>query len=199
MTRKGYSKITGVEDDRKCISHPLKTANIFSILTFWWMNDVLRTGNKRPLEQSDFLPLHESGRTREWTERLKNQWNSDIERCNKEKTNPNLWKSILNIIPLQDICISWSLILLESFGRIVQPLLVGILVQFLRNSNKDPSILYFCAALMASNGLFYILAHSGDFYLDLLGMKLRSGLQGIIYHKVTNVTLILIFFRVYLI
>ena len=186
MPVKGYEKITGVEDNEQPISHPLSTANIFSVLTFSWMNSILRTGRERPLEQSDFLPLHENDRTRELTEHLKNQWDSDVDRSNKEGTKPKLWKCVLKIISLRDICVTWLLILLESVGRIMQPLLVGVLVHFLRTANEDRGILYLFAALMFSNGLLYLLSHSGDFYLDLLGMKLRSALQGIIYHKVMN-------------
>lgn len=187
MTGKGYKKIAVAEEDEKHISHPLSTANIFSILTFGWMNGVLRTGNERPLEHSDFLPLHENDRASDWTERLRDQWNCDVERCNKEGTKPKLWKTVLKIISLRQICIAWSLISLESVGRVMQPLLIGILVQFLRNgANQDPTILYVCAALMASNGLLYNLSHTGNFYVELIGMKLRSALQGIVYHKVIH-------------
>ena len=155
MTGKGY-KITTLEDDENCIYHPLSTANIFSVLTFWWMNsDVLRTGNERPLEQSDFLPLHPNDRTRDMTERLKNQWNSGVERCNREGTKPKLWKSILKLISLREICITCSVISLESIGRNMEPLLVGILIQFMRTANEDASILYFC--------LQWFIIHPGSF------------------------------------
>ena len=185
MMGKGYTKIAGATDDTNNTFHPLRTANIFSIITFRWMNDVLEAGNKHPLEQSDVLPLHDNDKAKVLAESLKKEWNSHIDNCKKGKTKPKLWKSVLKTISLRNICIAWSLMLLESFGRIMQPILVGFLVQFLRNPDQDPSILYCCAALMSFNGLLYILAHSGNFYLDLLGMKLRGALQTIVYHKVT--------------
>ena len=185
MTKKGYSKVPGQDTtDQHEIYHPLTTANIFSMFTFWWLNDMFRKGNQRPLQQSDFLPLHEQDRTRDLTERLQNQWNSDMERCNKEGTKPKLWQTVIKIISFKEMCITSSLALLESVGRVTQPLLIGIIVHYLRFGNENSSHLYLCAGLMALNSLFYIFIHFNDFNLELLGMKLRSALQGIIYLKV---------------
>ena len=186
MTKNGYSKIPGQDTANQHEHyHPLTTANFFSIFTLWWMNGVFRKGNERPLQQSDFLPLHEEDRTRVLTERLQKQWKSDMERCKKEGTRPKLWKTVIKIVSFKEICITSCLALLESVGRVTQPLLIGILVHFLRFGNEYSSHLYLCAGLMALNSLLYIFIHFNDFHLELLGMKLRSALQGMIYLKVS--------------
>lgn len=185
MTKKGYRKVPGQETaDEHELHHPLSTANFLSIVTFWWMNGVFRKGTERPLDESDFLPLHEKDRTRDLTERLQKQWNNDVAKCNEDGTKPKLWKSVVKIISFKELCISWSLLLLESVGRVMQPLLIGILVHFLRSGNEDGVTLYVCAGLMTFNGLVYILSNYSGFHLELIGMKLRSALQGLIYLKV---------------
>ncbi|XP_078362204.1 ATP-binding cassette sub-family C member 4-like [Oculina patagonica] len=186
MTKKGYRKVP-VEDtvNQHKLHHPLTTANFLSIFAFWWMNNVFRKGTKEPLDQSDFLPLHQEERTRDLTERLQKQWNSDLQKCNEEGTEPKLWKSVIKIISFKEFCLCLSLLLLESVGRIMQPLLIGILVYLLRVRNADPVYLYLCAGLMTFNGLTYILSNYSGFILELLGMKLRSALQGLIFQKIT--------------
>ena len=197
MTKKGYSKVPrhGTADQHE-VHHPLLTANYLSIFTFWWMNDILRKGTKQPLDQSDFLPLHHQDRTRDITERLQKQWNSDLQKCNEEGTEPKLWKSVINIISFKEFCISWSLILLETIAQIMQPLLIGILVHLLRSGNANAVYFYLCAGLMAFNGLLYMLSNYSYFHLELLGMKLRSALQGLVYLKVGCAVILNFFVRV---
>ena len=185
MTKKGYRKVLGQNtEDQHELHHPLTTANFLSIFTFWWMNGIFRKGNKRPLDQSDFLPLHHQHRTRDLTEGLQKQWNSDLQKCNEERTEPKLWKSVIKMISFKEFCISWCLMLLESIASIMKPLLIGIIVHFLRFGDADPGVLYLCAGLMALNGLLYIFCNTSYFHLELLGMKLRSALQGLVYLKV---------------
>ena len=185
MTKKGYRKVPDQDtEDQHELHHPLITANFLSILTFWWMNGIFRKGNKRPLNQSDFLPLHHQDRTRDLTERLQKQWNSDLQKCNEDGTEPKLWKSVMKMIPFKEFCVSWLLILLESVAQVMQPLLIGIFVHFLRSGNADPVYLYLCAGLMTLNGFLYLFSNISYFHLELLGMKLRSALQGLVYLKV---------------
>ena len=70
---KGYQKAASNEQEDKEANHPLKTADILSILTFSWLNVLFKTGSKRPLDEGDFLPLNEDNDTRVWTEHLKTQ------------------------------------------------------------------------------------------------------------------------------
>ena len=37
--------------------NPRRNANIFSILSFWWLNNFLLTGSRRCLENEDLFPL----------------------------------------------------------------------------------------------------------------------------------------------
>ncbi|KAL9954934.1 hypothetical protein ACROYT_G042523 [Oculina patagonica] len=189
MTKKGYRKVPGHDTvNHHELQHPLTTANYLSVLTFWWMNGILRKGTKQPLDQSDFLPLHHQDRTRDVTERLQKQWNSEVQKCNEEGTEPKLWKSVIKIISFKQFCISWTLLLLESVAQVMQPLLIGILVYFLRSGNADPVNLYLCAGLMTFNGLLYVFSNLSSFHLEILGMKLRSALQGLVYLKITLIS-----------
>ena len=187
MTKKGYREVPDQDldtEEQHELHHPLITANFLSVLTFWWMNEIFRKGNKRPLDQSDLLPLHHQDKTHDSTERLQKQWNSDLQKCNDDGTEPKLWKSVIKMISFKEFCISWSLLLLTSVNQVMQPLLIGILVHFLKSGAAHPAYLYLCAGIMTFSGLLYIFSNYNAFHLELLGMKLKSSLQGLIYLKV---------------
>ncbi|KAJ7370545.1 hypothetical protein OS493_031551 [Desmophyllum pertusum] len=184
MTTKGYRKITGAEDEEENTSHPLNTANCFSMLTFWWMNSVFRTGSERPLEKSDFLPIHEKDRTRDLTEHLQTQWNNDVDRSNKELgTKPRLWKTLLSTISLKEMSFLWSILTIDSAGRVFQPLLLGYLIHVLTFEPEKRLLACSMSLLLALSGLLTSCSHYVSYQCELLGMRLSSAIKGIIYLK----------------
>ena len=55
---KVYQKLKDEEAEQDEGSlHPKQTASCFSLLFFSWCNGLMKTGNERPLKQSDLLPL----------------------------------------------------------------------------------------------------------------------------------------------
>ena len=77
MVSQNYER---VPDTKRSPADPQKDAGLFSLLTFWWMNGVFQTGAKRPLEESDFLPLQEQDETQRLTENIQKLWS-----CEKKK------------------------------------------------------------------------------------------------------------------
>ena len=164
--------------------HPATTASFLSLITFSWINDVLKTGSKLPLGKNDFLPLHEEDRTRQLTEHLQNLWNNDVTESSKQNRKPKLWKSVLKFIPLKDVCISWLTILTFSTCIILQPLLLWGLLGVLRSADEKRNIAYVYAALMGLTLLSSVAAQFACYKCDVLGMRLSSAIKGVIYLKV---------------
>ena len=188
MSNKGYEKITtGHADDDTESSHPTTSANLFSLLSFWWMNSVFKIGSKRPLKQSDFLPLHEKDRTRDLTERLQKEWNNHVQECNMtEGKQPKLWKCVLKTVTFHDICLPMCFWLLESMFRVSQPLVLGFLLHLLGSAEKNRSLAYACCVFLTLSGLTSACTHYSAYSCDLLGMRLSSAIKGIVYLKVRN-------------
>ena len=186
MPNKGYETIaTDGDDDTDQPSHPTKSANFLSLLTFWWMNSIFKTGSKRPLNQSDFLPLHEEDSTRNLTERLQKEWNKHVQECNStEGKQPKLWKCVLKTISCKEILFLTSFWIIESICRVSQPLILGFLLRLLSSTERDHPLAYTCCLLLALGGLSAACRHYSGCRLDLLGMRLSSAIKGIIYLKV---------------
>ena len=186
MSNKGYQKVAGDEEDDENVSHPLSKANFFSAFTFWWMNDVLKTGSQRLLTQSDVFPIHEKYKTQELTEKLQKQWNKDVEECRRRGKQAKLWKSVLRTISLKEFCINWFASLLYAAGRVLQPLLLGTLIHLLMASDKGNGLAYGVAALMPLCGLTAATSHFITFQYEIIGLQLSSAIKGIVYMKVSR-------------
>ena len=186
MSRKNYEKLADDDDDdddnKNC--HPATTANFFSIVTFWWMNDLFKTGSQRPLKQSDFLPLHHKDNTRGLTEKLWKTWNNHVQECNKtEGRQPKLWKCVLKTINWQEYIVPWLLVFVEAICLVIQPLLLGITLHLL-TSGENRKLTYSCATLFVLCFLHAPSSHIVSYKFEMLGMRLISALRGIIYLKV---------------
>jgi len=185
MPKKSYETIETEDDDTNQPSHPMQSANFLSLLTFWWMNSTLKKGSKRPLNQSDLLPLHEKDRTRDLTERLQKEWNTNVQDCNSTQgKQPKLWKSVLRTMSCKDILYLLSFYFIESVCRVLQPLVLGLLLRLLSSTAMDRSLTYACCSLLLLGGLSTASRHYSAFRLELLGMRLSSAVKGIVYLKV---------------
>ena len=186
MSKKGYETIATDEDDgTNQRSHPMQSANFLSNLTLWWMNSTLKIGSKRPLNQSDLLPLHEKDRTRDLTERLQKEWNNHVRECNStDGKQPKFWKSVFRTISCKEILYLLSFYFIESVCRVMQPLVLGLLLRLLSSTEMDRSLIYACCSLLLLGGLSTASRHYSAFRLELLGMRLSSAIKGIVYLKV---------------
>ena len=185
MPNKGYETITNDEEDAKDSCHPSMSANFLSLLSFWWMNSVFKIGSKRPLKQSDFLPLHEKDRTRDLTERLQKEWNNHVQECNStEGRQPKLWKCVLRTISCKEILFLISFWLFESVCRVSQPLVLGFLLRLLSCRPRDRPLANAFCFLLSLSGLSTALTHYSAYRFELLGMRLSSAIKGIVYLKV---------------
>ena len=183
MMNQNYEK---VPDAKRSPANPQKEAGFISLLTFWWMNGILQTGAKRPLEESDFLPLQEEDETQRWTDKLQRLWSSEM-KCVESRRQPRLWKSVLKVASLRQCWLLLFTCLLEFTCRLLQPLLLGFLVSgMMAIQNDDRFLLYMCAAAMVFNSVVGTLAmHQFCYRSYLLGMQLSAALKGVVYLKVS--------------
>ena len=183
MKRGGYKKISAKESE--------ENFSILSLLLFQWMNGVVKIGSERPLEQGDILPLSKENKTRSVTEKLQANWDDEKASSKRNnKTKAKLWRSVIKIVSVKEALIIILLGVLDSVGRIIQPLLLGFLVSTLMSAEEPQKnvLLYSCALAMAANYFIKsIFLHQYLYRNAVLGLKLCSALKGLVYIKVSSV------------
>ncbi|KAK3724345.1 hypothetical protein QZH41_010856, partial [Actinostola sp. cb2023] len=69
---------------------PEDSANIFSKLTFWWLNWLIYTGFKRPLEDKDMWALRQENRCSTIIPKLDAKWQHAVETCRQKHPKPSV-------------------------------------------------------------------------------------------------------------
>ncbi|XP_068674150.1 ATP-binding cassette sub-family C member 4-like isoform X5 [Montipora foliosa] len=166
-------------------THPQSKANWLSFLLFWWTNDLFKTGYQRPIQQSDFWPLHEEDKTCALTKQLQSQWTKDVNESRQQDKEPRLWKSAMKVLSRKDLCIIVFAGFLDSVGRFLQPFFLGVFITTLMSTTPERMLLSFCAVLMLLVVLMKSVAvHHSSFKLYVIGMRLKASLKGLIFQKI---------------
>ena len=163
---------------------------MFSILSFWWVSELLDAGNKRPLEQDDLFSLLDEHKTQLLTEKLLRTWNEERTRRTGQKC-PNgyrLSRALVGIFPLTNYLFVLSTSLLSSTGNVLQSLFLSLLLPELTKHSEEFSMAYFYAAGICLSSLMRAVFHSQfEFNSTLMGEQMKWATSGIMYKKVSKI------------
>ena len=189
MGKHRYKKISNDAD--------IERHSFLSLLLFRWMNIVFKTGNERPLEERDFLPLAKENTSCFVTEKLQTKWNEEKSKCQGNRKRPKLWKSVIKMLSVNDAFILIIAGGLNTLCRILEPLLLGYFMAFLLSSESQHSyLLYGCALAIFINALTRSLSGNQFAYrCELLGIRITSALKGLVYLKVSHKMRRAVFFK----
>ena len=178
-----------LETGAKEKKNPKKTANIFSILTFWWVGKLLDLGSKRSLVNDDLFPLLEEDKTQTSTEKLHHTWSL----CDKEKSRASnerasnglrLFKAIIRAFSIVDYLFILSVGLVPGVCNVLQPVFLSLLLPALmRYSTKEAYI--YAIGICLSSFVRAIATHQYRYHGDLMALRWKSATIGIVYRKVT--------------
>ena len=159
--------------------------SIWSLLFYHWMTDTFKTGNSRPVEQSDLLPIEEQNKTRILTENLQNIWFEERNACFRSGKRPRLWRCVAKILPLREIMIMVLFGMVEAISTITRCLLLGVILSNLTSSKGDKIIMYVSAVLMAVIIIGgRIVMQFRNWMAEVMGQRICCALRGMIYSKV---------------
>ena len=180
MASNGYRKISSDDD--------VKKVSFVSVLFFQWMNSIFKIGNKRALEESDFLPLSKENTTCSVTEQLLTNWKKEKAKCKENEKKPKLWKSVAKMLSAQEAMTIVFLGSLSSLSRLIRPLFLGYLVSALMSAKPQKTyLLYGCAFAMSITTLISKLGMQHLCYkCEVLAIRISSALNGLIYLKVSK-------------
>ncbi|KAJ7389910.1 hypothetical protein OS493_028373 [Desmophyllum pertusum] len=167
--------------------NPKKNANIFSILSFWWVGELLGIGNKRPLENEDLFPLLDEDKTQTSTEKLQRTWNEGKASCssNKGGNGYRLLKALIRAFPYTDYMVILGMTLLGGICNVLQPVFLSLLLLELMTSSGEESwwAYIYAAGICLSSFVRAITTHQWNYQAKLMALRWKSATIGIIYKK----------------
>ncbi|KAG5193196.1 hypothetical protein JEQ12_020656 [Ovis aries] len=118
--------------------NPLQDANFCSRLFFCWLNPLFKIGYKRRLEEDDMYSVLPEDRSQHLGEELQGYWDQEVLRAEKDAREPSLMKAILKC-HWKSYLVLGIFILLEEGTRVVQPVFLGKMINYVENSNRTDS------------------------------------------------------------
>ena len=180
MVKTSYQRVTNTTQ--------AENVSFLSTLLFRWMNDVLKSGNERAIDENDFLSLNEECTACFLTEQLQSKWTDETANSKRHDKQPKLWKSVLKMLTTREAMILFVTATVLLFCRVLQPLLLGYLVKSLMTAELQHHFrLYGCALALGINELIGSLCwHQFDYRCEVFGIRISSAIKGLVYVKVTK-------------
>ena len=176
-----------LETDPKQKKNPKKTANIFSILSFWWVGQLLDLGSKRSLENDDLFPLLEEDKTQTSTEKLYRTWNEEKGGASSEgaSSGRRLFIAIIRAFSFVDYLFILSVGLVTGVCNVLQPVFLSMLLPALMRYSTREAYVY-AAGICLSSFVRAIATHQYRYHGDLMALRWKSATVGIVYRKVSK-------------
>ena len=171
--------------------NPRKNANILSILSFWWVKEILAIGNKRPLENDDLFPLLDEDKTQSLTEKLQQTWNEETaNRVPGKKGNGyRLFRALVRMLPWTDYIYALTLVLVYSICKVLQPAFLSLLLQELMKPPAEELwwTYIYGAGICLSQFVAVVCNYQYAYHVFLMSLRWKSASVAVIYKRVRSV------------
>lgn len=183
---------------------PESTANWLSILTFSWLNPLIRTGYTRPLQADDLYDMPGNRLAEDYADCLETCWLAGLKKNRTRRAPSGLlaWRpfwarrttnTTVLALALNRVCFRrfWLGGLFKLAGDLSQ-MLSPLLIRFLITTLSDPSRRALSAGFGYAVGLFFLLVFSvasnvhGLYRSYTTGVLLRGALMHVIYRRATT-------------
>ena len=182
---------------------PYTTASFLSRLTWNWLNEILALGSKKTLEEEDMYEILEEEKAgkrmeeiQQICEEVKQEQKSKQEAAaqananvngtpapTKTSTHINLWKVLYKQLGVKFALVQ-SLLLFYTGFKLVQPLMLNQLVNFVSDPDEPAWHGFLYAIALGLGGIGQALVHHTYFFHAMrVGIDARIALNGIIYSK----------------
>ncbi|CAK6954010.1 ATP-binding cassette sub-family C member 4-like [Scomber scombrus] len=167
--------------------NPSATANLLSKIFFCWLNPLFRIGYERKLQEDDMYKVLPEDASERLGEELQWYWNREVKLAAKDLRKPKLTKVLIQCYWRSYLLIG-IYIFIEEVIKVIQPLLLGKLIEFFENNDTtDTSAVYeaysYAAGISLSTISLAALHHVYFYNVQRQGMKIRVAMCHMIYRK----------------
>ncbi|XP_032412503.1 multidrug resistance-associated protein 4-like isoform X1 [Xiphophorus hellerii] len=167
--------------------NPLATASLFSKLFLCWLTPLMRRGHKQRLNENDMYDVLPEDRSENLGEDLQRIWTQEVRSARKELRDPKLTRVLAKAYGKSYALAGLYVFSLEAI-KVVQPLLLGKIIEYFENYNPDDAAglhtaYGFAAAMSISTFALTILQHLYYYQVLRVGMRIRVAMCHVIYQK----------------
>ncbi|RWS03367.1 ABC transporter-like protein, partial [Dinothrombium tinctorium] len=171
---------SGVNFKKIC---PADSASFLSFVTFWWVNELVILGVKRPLKQFDIWHLSLKYKTVEVLKRFSKMWNRSKAKQSKEKEPNATWILVKTFWP--QLLLAAVFHFVQSVLIFVNPIILDNLITFVSSSQPTWRGYFFVLLLLVTDLTNTLFTAQYQFQIYTTGLRIRSCLISSIYRKVS--------------
>ncbi|XP_076453870.1 ATP-binding cassette sub-family C member 4-like isoform X2 [Babylonia areolata] len=165
---------------------PMQSANWISRVLFWWLNPLMKKGHKKELSEEDLFSVVPQDSADHLSVGLEREWQRELQ---KEKDSggthkPSLLKALARLFGLRYLLLG-LIVLTEESVRVVQPLLLGGLIEyFTASSTMTTKQAYLYALGVSLATLLMAFTHAYYFFaVARIGMQMRVACSSLMFKK----------------
>ncbi|CAI6360542.1 unnamed protein product [Macrosiphum euphorbiae] len=182
-----YKEIPKADSKVERPQNPRYNANIFEIITYSWMSNLLKVGWHRDLKETDLYTTLDDHTSSSLGDQLENVWTSELSNANLENRKPTLLRALIRMFGAKYMFLGTVICILEIIFKISQPILLGELLEYFNPDNpKYSDIRYayiYASGLLISLFITTVITYSMEQELLNQAMKTRVACSSLIYRK----------------
>eukprot|EP00102_Acyrthosiphon_pisum_P020913 XP_016658123.1 PREDICTED: multidrug resistance-associated protein 4 isoform X2 [Acyrthosiphon pisum] len=182
-----YKEIPKADSKVERPQNPRYNANIFEIITYSWMSNLLKIGRHRDLKETDLYTTLDDHISSSLGDQLEKTWRSELNNARVANRKPTLLRALIRMFGAEYMFLGIVICILEIIFKISQPILLGELLEYYNPDNpkySDIRYAYICASgLLISLFITTVIHYSTEQEFLNHAMKTRVACSSIIYRK----------------
>ncbi|CAG5115398.1 unnamed protein product [Candidula unifasciata] len=175
--------------DHSARACPYDRANIFSKITFWWMNALFKLGSSNHLTYLNVCDVSSNDESSLLHSKLERYWKEEVQKYS-EGGKASLLRAVLKSFMWQWITPGLLVCSFESI-KLVQPYLIGLLVSYLNDdAGAVPlEIAYGIGGCLGLSAVLQICLNPTYFFvMQHVAMRMKVAVGALIYRKVLSLS-----------
>ncbi|EFA04138.2 ATP-binding cassette sub-family C member 4 [Tribolium castaneum] len=168
-------------------THPRETANVLSLITFFYSFDLFKKGFKKELEDDDIYEVLSGCRSKELGDQLEEQWHLD----KKKNKRPSMVRVLWACFGKTYMLFGAMQLIMRTIFVVAVPEALGKLVSYFSPGQTDltKEDAYFYAAAVVGLGIVnFVYTQNYLIALTEFGIKIRTAVCSFIYRKALKMT-----------
>ncbi|XP_057668380.1 ATP-binding cassette sub-family C member 4-like isoform X1 [Diorhabda carinulata] len=167
--------------------NPRESANIFSLITFWYTLHLVKKGRKKDFEEKDLYEVVKRCDSKYCGDKFEKIWNEEI----KKTKCPSLFKTLCKVYGYRYLFWGVTQLVFELIKRLMEPSAIANLVSYFqpgqtKHTKYDAYISI--TILLCSNFAQSIYFYNFDLFLTLLSVEARTSICSVLFRKVIKLS-----------
>ena len=173
-----YSRLSNYEESDTMLPSPEDFSSFYSRITFSWLNPILETGIRRPLEANDLYSIPKSYEAEKVSKRFDDIWTNE-----RKKTTPRMALALWKFVKVPFL-IAGLYKIVHDVLLFAGPFFLKLLVQYVQDPDPNPWYgLGLVVGVIVSAGVQSLILHQYFWKAYLVGMAARAAVVTEVYQK----------------